>query len=521
MRALSNPCRLPASCLMTAIALGLAACGGSDDDPAPVASAPSVSGTVIDGPIKGATVCFDMNGNGACDDGEPTSGPTDETGKYTIAGYASEDLAGAPCIAMVPADAIDMDDPSSTVGTAFQMSAPAGKCGVVSPITTLVQKAVSDGASLEDAEAAVARQLILSDPSSVYLNYVESPAEPDSARLAVWASETIVPMLMAGFVPTTEQQALSPQRIDDFKFTDANNYYLRWFEGPGTQDANGQITFTDQRRELVAGAGRPLTELYDTALALTESGQWLRCDETMAHKSTVGSPSMSNYCQGDYATQATATEDVSGQPIADIVRRTQAQVVNSLQGIDPDALPAANFPDGSNIQVRLTGHALAYTVKYRESEGSVPNMATLEQLIAAFPYPLSGPPSMATTAPMESKTGAAPKRYRVAFGPDGFAQYYECDLYSNGTSGNCQESTRGAWFLTVLRGTPVITFTGSPTEADPTVGWRRVFVGRNDRVYYGFQTKPGSLPGKIRLNGTAFEAIASLLGVVPPWQQPQ
>lgn len=520
MRASTNPRRLPAGCLMTAIALGLAACGGGDDDLAPpAASTPSVSGIVIDGPIKGATVCFDMNGNGSCDDGEPSSGPTDETGGYTIPGFSDADLAEAPCIAMVPADALDMDDPSSAVGTAFQMTAPAGKCAVISPITTLVQTAVSDGMTLADAQAAVARQLVLADPSSVFLNYVGSPEAADSASLSVWAGDTIVPMLMAGIAPTTKQQSLTTQRIDEFRYTDANNYYLRWFEGTGSLDSDGQVTFTDQRRELVGGVWRPITELYDTALALTESGQWVRCDETMSHKSTVGSPTMSNYCAGDYATQATATEDVSGQAIADIVRRAQAADLSSLPGVDPDALPVASFPDGAEIQVRVTGYGLTYNIRYRESDGSVPSVATLEQLIAAFPVPAS--PEHANTVAASALFDSPWKRYRVAFGPDGFARFYLCDVQQNLFTFNCRDAGSGAYEVKTVGGTRVMTFSGNPSESNSALVSNRVFVERNDLVYYGFQSKPGSFGGKIRLNSVAFEALASALGIVPPWQQPQ
>lgn len=517
MRASTRHRSLPTGCLLTAIALGLAACGGGDDDPAaPVAPAPSVSGTVIDGPIKGATVCFDTNGNGACDEGEPTSGPTDETGKYTIEGYASEDLAAAPCIAMVPADAVDMDDPSSTVGTAFQMSAPAGKCGVVSPITTLVQQAVLDGLAPADAEKQVANQLMIGDLASLYMDYSADPSAPDSERLALLASDAIVPILKTGGSVSTEPPGNLPSggsgRVARFAYGDPNNHYWQWFSSDNVVDDEGRTTFFDTRAQLVNGVARPITELYDTALALTESGDWLRCDETFPHKTTLGVPRISDYC-GVLAYQLYRIEDVSGQSIPDVLRRIQAAPISTVTGVDPDSLPAAVFPDGSDIQIRFGGSDIATGIRYRESDGSLPNVTTIDEMISAHPVP-----AIASGGNTVSVGFTATKRYRAAFGPDGLAQYYLCEVQNNAPA-NCQPAGTGSYSVEIAHGTPVVSFTGNPAETDPAVDFNRIFVGRNDKVWYGYRLKPVTSLDLIRLNGTAAEALASLLGIVPPWQQ--
>ncbi len=48
----------------------------------------TINGTVVDGYIENATVCFDANNNGTCDSGEKTT-TTDENGKYTFTNLTS------------------------------------------------------------------------------------------------------------------------------------------------------------------------------------------------------------------------------------------------------------------------------------------------------------------------------------------------------------------------------------------------------------------------------------------------
>jgi len=46
-------------------------------------------------------------------------------------------------------------------------------------------------------------------------------------------------------------------------------------------------------------------------------------------------------------------------------------------------------------------------------------------------------------------------------------------------------------------------------------------VARDDKVWAARQPKPARVPASIHLNGVAGEFLASLLGITPPWQQPQ
>lgn len=140
---------------LTAIAVAMTGCGGGSDSPA----ATTVSGIVADGYIGGATVCLDINGNGACGSTEP-SATTNASGAYTIADLSAIPAGNSPAdyavLVQVPATATDTDLPSgTTVGQSFVMVSPAGKGEFVSPLTTLVTARVDAGESLAAAETAV------------------------------------------------------------------------------------------------------------------------------------------------------------------------------------------------------------------------------------------------------------------------------------------------------------------------------------------------------------------------------
>ncbi len=146
----------------------LQACGSGDDDtpaPPPPPPAPAqVSGVVADGPLQGATACYDLNDNGACDTGEP-SATTDTDGKYSF----SVDAAAAgkhAVVAQVPATAIDKDT-GAAIGAALVLVAPpSGSSGAqsvfVSPLTTVVAHTAADtGSTVAEAAARVQAQLEL------------------------------------------------------------------------------------------------------------------------------------------------------------------------------------------------------------------------------------------------------------------------------------------------------------------------------------------------------------------------
>ena len=121
------------------------------------ASTTNVPVTVIDGPIRNATVCLDKNANGVCDAGEPTA-RTDATGK-TVLQVDSADIGKFSVLAVIGTDAIDTDRSTTAITTQFTMTAPADKPAVISPLTTMVQTLVQNaGLNSTAAEAQLKLQ---------------------------------------------------------------------------------------------------------------------------------------------------------------------------------------------------------------------------------------------------------------------------------------------------------------------------------------------------------------------------
>ena len=147
--------------LASAALLTLYGCGGgglpSSPTSTPQAATTNIPVTVIDGPIRNATVCLDKNANGVCDAGEP-SARTDATGK-TVLQVDNADVGKFSVLAVVGTDAIDTDRPTTPITTPFTMTAPADKPAVISPLTTMVQTLVRNaGLSWNTAEAQLKSQ---------------------------------------------------------------------------------------------------------------------------------------------------------------------------------------------------------------------------------------------------------------------------------------------------------------------------------------------------------------------------
>ena len=191
---------------LTALASALlAACGGGGGGGS---STSSLSGTVADGYLKGATVCLDIKTNGACDGSEPSTTTTDG-GKYTLSELTAGDENKYPVLVLVPATAVDSDNPTgTTVGKPYFLSAPAGKGGFVSPLTTLIQQKVAAGASVDAAESAVKALLGITDTSvSLFSDYIAakgSATQADASTAGRYArahaaAGVVATSLQAGF----------------------------------------------------------------------------------------------------------------------------------------------------------------------------------------------------------------------------------------------------------------------------------------------------------------------------------
>lgn len=133
--------------------LVLAACGGSGSDSV------LLNGAVIDGYIEGATVCLDINSNGACDAGEP-SDTSKAGGKYTL-DITGINTNGLTLLADVPSTAKDSDDNGQTLAAAgksgYSMATMADTPAVITPLTTRLVGSVRD----ENLTVAQARTQVI------------------------------------------------------------------------------------------------------------------------------------------------------------------------------------------------------------------------------------------------------------------------------------------------------------------------------------------------------------------------
>jgi trimeric autotransporter adhesin len=188
-------------CALISTATLLAACGGgsSSSSDAGTPSSYTVTGKAIDGALQGATACYDLNDNQACDTGEPTSAATAADGSFSITGIAPADIGKHMVLVDVPASAIDADT-GAAVGRSFELVAPAtGVSGdhsvFVSPLSTLVfLQMQSAGQGRDDAAAFVQSQLGLAvSPLADFTasgNADNTAANAARLTLAAWSQQT-------------------------------------------------------------------------------------------------------------------------------------------------------------------------------------------------------------------------------------------------------------------------------------------------------------------------------------------
>jgi len=189
--------------VMTAVAALVVGCGGGSSSSSSNNGSATValSGIVADGYLSGAKVCLDINSNGVCDSGEPSS-TSGSNGDYTITGITSGQQTLYPVVAEVPSTAVDKDT-GSAVGQAFTLAAPAG-ASFVSPLSTLVNEKVLAGAAPASAVAAVGQALGIPAASGVSVsdNYVSlkgsATDQTNGYFRAHEAAKTIVAVLKAG-----------------------------------------------------------------------------------------------------------------------------------------------------------------------------------------------------------------------------------------------------------------------------------------------------------------------------------
>ncbi|WP_412004418.1 hypothetical protein [Burkholderia pseudomallei] len=158
----------------------LAACGGGGGSSpgSTTTSTSQLSGRAIDGPLAGATVCFD-NGQGACDTSLPST-TTDANGNYTL--NVSGNVTGKQLDVLITSNTTDG---GSKFTSTFTMSAiVSGSTQNVTPLTTMVVAQMKSGKSQADAITAV-QDLVGSgvDPNADYVGNGDTSTATTAASM--------------------------------------------------------------------------------------------------------------------------------------------------------------------------------------------------------------------------------------------------------------------------------------------------------------------------------------------------
>jgi hypothetical protein len=214
--------------LSIGLAVLLAGCGGGSTNPTSSSGSTTTpvafKGAVVDGAIKGAKVCLDVNSNGLCDADEP-SAVTSADGAYSFSYTGS--IAGMHVLAIVGTDAIDSD--TGPVTTAYNMLAPASAPSYVTPLTTLISsEMLTSKGSAEDAEKTVKASLGLDASSSLLGKNVM-----DDATLHAIAQITAVAMASAKDAVASNAKEMSPADVMKQSIAFVRNQVLNNVVGAG------------------------------------------------------------------------------------------------------------------------------------------------------------------------------------------------------------------------------------------------------------------------------------------------
>lgn len=551
-------CRPTAWAAWTIVTL-LAACGGGDGDPAPTAptvppttpTAPTTPTTpalqtwqgkvVIDQGIEKAIVCVDLNSNAACGSGEPTSSATDSSGSYRIQ-YQPTDAAAAtqaqqaPLIAQIDTNAVDAQDPASTVTQkAFTLHAPAGKAAQINPLTTLVQRNIQRGASdVATAEQSVALQLGIT-VADIY-DYQSAPSSTsatlaDNARTAAKVTAFALEIGSELRTPLASDAAESNQQLGRLRYVSVNEYRVFVRSSDGVPNADGYTTSYELRTGKAGGVDLTAAQLYTASpttnsMYLTDKG-WNACNGEPPRLSTRGLPARTSYCDGSilYYGFSLPAEDVSGQAMADVLTRMQTghTVLNTTHGIPyaatiditPSVVGNATFSAGARL-ITAVSVQLNQPLFINNTAGDMLNAPTLEALIAARP---STGVVLSTAAGTIGGLGmySATEQIRSAFVDSNTIALYRCevDMPSVTNPRNCNALPNSSFSIATRGGSRYIQI-----DNVPGTGQLRGYAEYNGSVYVYRQERPftseaSALSYSQRLNGTAWENLCTTLAIAP------
>lgn len=253
------------------------------------------------------------------------------------------------------------------------------------PLQTLVQSHIKrSGVSRAEARQAVARQLDINlaeiDDYSKQpeLSFLNTQGIGDNARtvatlLEKGLAKDAAPLLRVG----TDVADESP-RLVSFNFKDATNYEFYLDSSDGPANAAGQLHWNPVYGGLIRGNPRTLDNAricQESVNGFTYTGRedYLRTRGNPARIEISAKNKLSDWLKSHGQSASTQPkvalfeltlreQDISNRSMADFVRELQANeqafgsVVHSLFTLNPKALGAATFPNGSRFYVQWQTH---------------------------------------------------------------------------------------------------------------------------------------------------------------------
>jgi hypothetical protein len=510
------------------------------------------SGVVaVNGPVRNAVVCLDLNANSVCDTSEPASAPTDASGAYTLsydtslvlpaqsaaASLIAPQVPGAPTAATTT---IDEGNGEPTTDAAYVLRQVPGKAGAINPLTTLVAAGVAKGMTEAVARANVTVQLQIAeakiddyqgDPIATQAMVVDSARTMAGVTATVLASG--IPLVVGNPVDGT---SAGPNDLRNLHYTDASNFSFTSFDLSARPAGASTGSLVDIRQGRTNGLATASNILYGQAY-LTAGG-WRRCDESEPVTFTLGVPNRSVFCGALEQTGARASRSLDGRSMADVVTELQSDPQNFVNIGTPTGnllgmLGAAVFPVNSTLRpgVNLALNQPIFINNLNGNDGISQATATnLDQLIAARPASGAALPGPGGSLSLGLGRGNF-KNLRVAFtgttsATAGAVQFYECDLDSaQNVASNCAATNTGGYTIRLVYGVRVMRFTGN---APTVMNHERVYaevkaatqanavIGGGDWVFIARQNKPdlaSNIIRNTRLNGTAWQAMKTQLGI--------
>jgi len=202
--------------------------GGSGNGGADIPSLPSsmtISGRAIDGYLQGAKVCVDLNDNGECDPGDPST-TTSPNGSYSLT-VDPQQAWGKKMLAEIGPNTVDISS-GGHFPTAFTLATVIEDPTTpihITPITTLVTAKRIEGWSKIAAEMAVQQVARASgaNPGNLYDDYLAN-GDTATANLASAIVSKLTNATLAGAssIDLASQRAIASAIVDSGTLSSVN-----------------------------------------------------------------------------------------------------------------------------------------------------------------------------------------------------------------------------------------------------------------------------------------------------------